>query len=72
VKENSDFIQKKRLLKVSQVASILNVSRAMTYRLMQQGEIRSVHISGSRRVRPEDLERYIEKNLTPWTQENRI
>ena len=53
-----------QLLKARQVAEELNVSRAMAYRLIQTGHIRSVRINGARRVRPMDLKRYIEKNLT--------
>lgn len=54
-----------RLLKATEVANILNISRAMAYRLMQQGDIRTVRISGIRRVRATDLEKYIEDNLYP-------
>ena len=54
-----------KLLRATDIAVQLSISKAMAYRLMQQGKIRSVHISGSRRVRPEDLQRYIEQNLTP-------
>jgi excisionase family DNA binding protein len=54
-----------KLLKATDVASILNISRAMAYRLMQQGEIRSVCIGSARRVRQEDLAKYIEENITP-------
>ena len=54
-----------KLLKAIEVADILNVSRAMAYRLIQTGEIRSVHIGMARRVRLEDLQWYIEANLYP-------
>ena len=54
-----------KLLKAIEVAAILNVSRAMAYRLIQTGEIRSVHIGMARRVRLEDLQWYIEANLYP-------
>lgn len=52
------------LLKATQIAEFLNISRAMSYRLIQTGEIRSVQIGAARRVRPEDLQSYIEANLT--------
>jgi excisionase family DNA binding protein len=58
------YLQEK-LLKAPQVAEILNISRAMAYRLIQIGEIRSVQIGAARRVRQEDLDLYIEVNLTP-------
>lgn len=52
-----------KLLKATEVAQILDVSRALAYRLMQQGEIRTVRIAGSSRVRAVDLEKYISENL---------
>ena len=48
-----------RLLKPAEVADILQVSRAMAYKLLNQGEIPSVRIGKSVRVRRADLERYI-------------
>ena len=59
------FEQKIQLLKAADVAAILNISRAMAYRLMQQGAIRTVCIGAARRVRWTDLQNYIEDNLTP-------
>ena len=50
------------LLKAKDVAEILQVSRAMAYNLMQRGEIPTVRIGKARRVRPEDLIKYIESN----------
>jgi len=47
------------LLKAKDVAEILQISRAMAYALMQRGEIPTVRIGKSRRVRPEDLIKYI-------------
>ena len=53
------------LLRATEVARILNISRAMAYQLMQRGEIRTVRIGAARRVRREDLQRYIQENLSP-------
>lgn len=53
------------LLRATEVARILNVSRAMAYQLMQRGEIRTVRIGAARRVRREDLYVYIQENLSP-------
>jgi excisionase family DNA binding protein len=50
------------LLKAKDVAEILQISRAMAYTLMQRGEIPTVRIGKARRVRPEDLIKYIESN----------
>ena len=54
-----------KLLRATEVAQILNVSRAFAYRLMQRGMIRTVAIAKSRRVRPADLQDFINKNLSP-------
>jgi excisionase family DNA binding protein len=56
-----------RLLRATEVAQILNVSRAFAYRLMQQGKIRTVVIAKTHRVRPSDLEDFIEKSLVSDT-----
>lgn len=53
-----------RLLDAKEVAEILNISKVMVYKLMQMGRIKCVKINSSRRVRPEDLEEYIERNLS--------
>jgi len=52
-----------KLLKASDVAKLLNVSRSYAYLLMQSEEIPTVHIGKSRRVRPQDLKAYIEQNI---------
>jgi excisionase family DNA binding protein len=54
-----------KLLRATEVAQVLNVSRAFAYRLMQQGKIRTVAIAKSRRVRPADLQEFINQNLSP-------
>jgi len=54
-----------KLLRATEVAQALNVSRAFAYRLMQQGKIRTVIIAKSRRVRPVDLQDFINQNLSP-------
>ena len=54
-----------RLLKATEIAEILNISRAYAYQLMQRGEIRTVQIGAARRVRPRDLRAYIEENVYP-------
>ena len=54
-----------KLLRAAEVAQTLNVSRAFAYRLMQQGKIRTVVIAKSRRVRPADLQEFINQNLSP-------
>jgi excisionase family DNA binding protein len=58
----NNFLQINTLLKAKDVAEILKISRSMTYDLMQSGEIPTVNIGKCRRVRPEDLIKYIESN----------
>ena len=63
--ENILLRNNEQLLKATDVAYILNISRAMAYRLMQVGKIRTVSIGTSKRVRKKDLLKYIENNLSP-------
>ena len=53
-----------RLLRANDVAKILNISLALAYRLLQTGELPCVRIGTAVRVRPQDLEAYIDANLT--------
>jgi len=53
-----------KLLKSEEVAQILNISRSMAYLLMERGDIPTVHISRAVRVRPKDLEQYIQGNIS--------
>ena len=61
----SPVLQVEQLLKATEVAEILNISRSTSYQLIRSGQIRSVHIGRARRVRPTDLSDYISKNLSP-------
>lgn len=54
-----------RLLTARDLAEVLNISKAFAYKLMQTGEIRSVSIGSSRRVRRADLEDFILRNTQP-------
>ncbi len=51
-----------RMLNASQVARLLNVSQAHTYALMQRGEIPTVSVGNSKRVLPQDLQKYINQH----------
>jgi excisionase family DNA binding protein len=53
-----------RLLRGKEVAQILNVSKAFAYRLMAEGEIPTVRLGRSVRVRPEDLEQFIAEQIS--------
>ncbi len=56
-----------QLLKGSDVARILNVSRAFAYRLMAQGEVPTVRLGRAVRVRPRDLTRFIATRISDST-----
>jgi len=60
-----------RLLKGDEVARILNISRSQAYKLMQQGQIPTVRIGRSVRVRHESLWTFIEENTTPEDESQR-
>ena len=49
-----------RLLRIEEVADRLSVSRSMAWKLISHGEMRSVRIGRAVRVRPADLEAYID------------
>jgi excisionase family DNA binding protein len=70
--QNKEFQDKvlriNTLLRAKEVAEILNISRSRAYNLMQRGEIPTVRIGKSRRIRPEDLILYIKNNVYQETQ----
>ena len=49
-----------KLLSGQEVAGILSVSKAFAYRLMASGQIPTIRMGRSVRVRPEDLEKFLE------------
>jgi len=53
-----------KLLKGKDVAQILNVSKAYAYHLMKHGQIPTVRMGRSVRVRRVDLEAFINTNLS--------
>ena len=54
--------QVQRLLKATDVARVLNVSRALAYRLIQNGDIPVIRINRAVRVEPSDLKAFIIKS----------
>jgi excisionase family DNA binding protein len=48
------------LLTRDEVAAVLNISKTFTYTLITDGRIPSIKIGRSRRVRPQDLEHYLD------------
>ncbi len=53
-------MNEKLLYKVSEVAAFLSLSRTTVYELVRSGALPSVRIGGARRVRGEDLARYVD------------
>ena len=60
--------QQTSFLKAEQVAEILNISRSLAYRLMQEGEIPAISFGKTKRVRQDDLDDYINNKLIQATQ----
>ena len=56
------------LLTAKDMSSILNVSRSFAYMLMQSGELPTVQLGRSVRVRPQDLEEFLERNTHQSTE----
>jgi excisionase family DNA binding protein len=56
-------MEKRILLTAEQVAERLQISQSFAYTLMSRGEIPTVRLGRSVRVRPQDLEKYIESNI---------
>lgn len=48
-----------RLLRIEDIAERLNVSRSMAWKLIAIGQLRSIRIGRSVRVRPADLEEFV-------------
>ena len=56
-----------QLLKASEVAKVLNISKSKAYQLMQLGEIHTVRIGRSVRVLVSDLEDFINQHRSNGT-----
>jgi excisionase family DNA binding protein len=65
-------MESNRLLKGSEVAERLSVSRALAYRLMTRGQIRCVRFGRTVRCRLVDLENFIQNNMTNKDDSNAI
>ena len=60
----STIFENERLLKASEVARILNISRSLVYNLIQTGKIPHIRINQAVRVHMDDLNKFIEGNRT--------
>ena len=59
-KTREDVDGSTRLLRIDDVATRLSVSRSMAWKLVALGQLRCLRIGRAVRVRPSDLEAYIE------------
>ncbi len=59
---NPQLVKDEELLKADDVARLLNISKPMAYRLMQRGDIAVIRINTAVRVKPSDLQAYIERS----------
>ena len=67
--EKAEYIAPHVLLKATDVAKFLNISKSMAYRLMQTGEIPTISIGNAKRVRPIDLHNFISENSSETNKE---
>ena len=59
---NQRFQDSKRLLKATEVAEILGISRSHVYNLMTRGEIPTLRLGTALRVKQSNLEEFINKS----------
>ena len=62
---SESFPQLPRLLRPSQIATALSISRGQVYKLIHSGQIHAVFIAGSVRVPEEELGRLIRYGTAP-------
>ena len=53
-----------KLLRSEEVAELLNISKAMAYRIMADGRLPVLRLGRAVRVRPEDLEAFVANNVS--------
>jgi excisionase family DNA binding protein len=58
----STSLGENRLLSAIEVANILNISKVKAYQLMQRGELPSVRMGRTSRVRKQDLDMFVSKH----------
>ena len=54
-----------KLLRAEEAASIMDVSKSLVYRLIRTGELPAVRFGTAVRIKPEDLNAFIEANTEP-------
>jgi excisionase family DNA binding protein len=58
------------LLRPSEVAEVLKISKGLAYRLLQQGQIPTIRFNRTVRVRQADLEAFINRSSSNKLQES--
>ena len=53
-----------RLLKIREVAEILNLGNSTVYQLIRRGDLPSVRFGRAVRIRPVDLEKFVKSNIS--------
>ena len=56
-----EALKDQKLLRATEVARVLDISRSLAYRLMRTGEIPVIKISHAVRVKPSDLKEYVKR-----------
>ena len=59
----------KLLLTVREAADVLGISRTAIYLLLQRGEIPSVKIGRSRRIKRKDIESYVNRLVDDYSRQ---
>ena len=62
-KKYIESFKERRLLKAEDIASILNISLGFAYQLMKRGDVPTVRLGRAVRVRPSDLEEYLQSRI---------
>src|SRR5262245_17492913 len=57
--DSHDDSQQRRMLRLEDLADRLAISRSMAHKLIATGQVRSVRIGRSVRIRPSDLDSYL-------------
>ena len=61
---NGDGAARSQFVTVAEVAAQLRVSNMTVYRLIQNGELPSVRVGRSYRIREDDVDRFLSKQYT--------
>jgi excisionase family DNA binding protein len=68
--DSQALYQPDKLLKAQEVANVLQISRSLAYQMMRRGEIPTIQVGRAVRVRRQDLDTFILKNVednsTEW------